>query len=61
MPTTSTVNPIDITVEVSLFRLSKKGHGKFSLADIILSISIFLEPFYTGSDKTLSLGNRASF
>ena len=41
MLTTSTVNPIDITVEVSLFRLSKKSHGKFSLADIILFISNF--------------------
>ena len=45
MLTTSTVNPIDITVEVSLFRLSKKSHGKFSLAYIIFSISIFLESF----------------
>ena len=41
MLTTSTVNPIDITVEVSLFRLFEKSHGKFSLADIILSISNF--------------------
>ena len=45
MLTTSTVNPIDITVEVSFFRLSKKSHGKFSLADIILSISVFLKSF----------------
>ena len=54
MLTTSTVNPIDITVEVSLFRLSKKGHGKFSLADIILSISIFLKSFSRVQTKLLA-------
>ena len=52
MLTTSTVNPIDITVEVSFFRLSKKSHGKFSLADIILSIYFNLfKIIFTGSDK----------